>query len=132
MLIDIDLDLNMYLPVRLSFQNFFADGEVTFGGQSVSHKNEASSSTYSPKAGYIEASLCPNLSVFLIITDQLLGRSCAAVVEHSSRDHELEGLISVRCFFPFLFPFLPDFSLIINHRVSLVRSLKEVHISEIM
>ena len=32
MLIDIDLDLNMYLPVRLSFQNFFADGEVTFGG----------------------------------------------------------------------------------------------------
>ena len=74
MLIDIDLDLNMYLPVRLSFQNFFADGEVTFGGQSVSHKNEASSSTYSPKAGYIEASLCPNLSVFLIITDTQLGK----------------------------------------------------------
>ena len=62
-----------------------------------------------------------------------LGCGCGAAVEYSPYDLDVEDLILAgRWLFPscFLstFHFIYDFSFIINHRMSLVRSLKEVHL----
>ena len=55
------------------------------------------------------------------------------MVEHSPRDGEVMSSIPTwHLAFLFLFPFLFDSSIIINLRVSLIRSLKEVQLHEMM
>ena len=65
------------------------------------------------------------------------GRVCSTEVEHLPRDSEVEGSIPAGRWAFFIlssfFPFLSDLSFLINHWVSLIRSLKkEVHLNELM
>ena len=56
----------------------------------------------------------------------------SAVGEHSLRDHEVECSNPAGCWAAFyFFHSLSDFSKILNQRVFLARSLKEVHFYEI-
>ena len=63
----------------------------------------------------------------------MLGRGCSTAVEHLPPDREVEGSIPAGAgagagaeLVFFLFPMLPDVSITINHKASLIRSLKEL------